>query len=59
LFRGASAEDESQFGLLVCKPALIRDRLLLHALSASYQNLIPRRYPFALLFLDCDAGKSM
>jgi DNA mismatch repair protein MutL len=35
---------------------LIRDRLLLHALSAAYQNLIPpHAYPFALLFLDCDA----
>lgn len=35
---------------------LIRDRLLLHALSAAYHNLIPpASYPFALLFLDCDA----
>ena len=35
---------------------LIRDRLLLHALSASYFNLMPPAcYPFALLFLDCDA----
>ncbi|HEX8985200.1 MAG TPA: DNA mismatch repair endonuclease MutL [Bryobacteraceae bacterium] len=35
---------------------LIRDRLLLHAISASYHNLIPPgTYPFALLFLDCDA----
>ena len=35
---------------------LIRDRLLLHALSAAYYNLIPHAcYPFALLFLDCDA----
>jgi len=34
---------------------LIRDRLLLHAISASYHNLIPPgTYPFALLFLDCD-----
>ncbi|MCZ2151965.1 MAG: DNA mismatch repair endonuclease MutL [Bryobacterales bacterium] len=33
---------------------LIRDRLLLHALSAAYHNLIPPDcYPFALLFLDC------
>ncbi|MCC6395320.1 MAG: DNA mismatch repair endonuclease MutL, partial [Bryobacterales bacterium] len=33
---------------------LIRDRLLLHALSAAYHNLIPPAcYPFALLFLDC------
>ena len=35
---------------------LIRDRLLLHALSAAYHNLMPPAcYPFALLFLDCDA----
>jgi len=34
---------------------LIRDRLLLHALSAAYHNLMPAAcYPFALLFLDCD-----
>jgi DNA mismatch repair protein MutL len=32
---------------------LIRDRLLLHALSAAYHNLMPPAcYPFALLFLD-------
>jgi DNA mismatch repair protein MutL len=35
---------------------LIRDRLLLHALTAAYHNLIPQQtYPFALLFLDCPA----
>ncbi len=35
---------------------LIRDRLLLHALSSAYHNLIPpSSYPFALLFLECDA----
>ncbi|MEZ5401645.1 MAG: DNA mismatch repair endonuclease MutL [Bryobacteraceae bacterium] len=35
---------------------LIRDRVLLHALSAAYRNLIPPdAYPFALLFLDCPA----
>jgi len=34
---------------------LIRDKLLLHAISAAYFNLIPpHAYPFALLFLDCD-----
>jgi len=34
---------------------LIRDRLLLHALSGAYHNLMPPAcYPFALLFLDCD-----
>ncbi len=34
---------------------LIRDRLLLHAISAAYHNLIPPScFPFALLFLDCD-----
>ncbi len=34
---------------------LIRDRLLMHALSAAYYNLIPPAcYPFALLFLSCD-----
>ena len=35
---------------------LIRDRLMLHALSSAYHNLIPpSSYPFALLFLECDA----
>src|ERR1041385_7440045 len=33
---------------------LIRDRLLMHAISAAYHNLMPPAcYPFALLFLDC------
>lgn len=35
---------------------LIRDRLLLHAISAAFHNLMPPgAYPFALLFLDCDS----
>jgi DNA mismatch repair protein MutL len=35
---------------------LIRDRLLLHSLSSAYHNLMPpAAYPFALLFLACDA----
>lgn len=35
---------------------LIRDRLLMHALSSAYRNLMPSAcYPFALIFLDCDA----
>lgn len=35
---------------------LIRDRLLLHAIGAAYHNLIPPAcFPFALLFLECDA----
>jgi DNA mismatch repair protein MutL len=35
---------------------LIRDRLLLHAISSAYHNLMPPScYPFALLFLECDA----
>jgi DNA mismatch repair protein MutL len=34
---------------------LIRDRLILHALSAAYHNLMPPAcFPFALLFVDCD-----
>ncbi|MCL4401954.1 MAG: DNA mismatch repair endonuclease MutL [Acidobacteria bacterium] len=33
---------------------LIRDRLLLHAISSAYYNLMPpAAFPFALLFLDC------
>ncbi|HBY64019.1 MAG TPA: DNA mismatch repair endonuclease MutL [Solibacterales bacterium] len=37
---------------------LIRDRLLLHALTSAYHNLVPPgTYPFALLFVDCDAGE--
>jgi DNA mismatch repair protein MutL len=35
---------------------LIRDKLLMHALSSAYYNLMPPAcYPFALLFLDCDS----
>jgi DNA mismatch repair protein MutL len=34
---------------------LIRDRLLMHGLSAAYHNLIPPGcFPMALLFVDCD-----
>src|SRR5215472_11694747 len=34
---------------------LIRDRLLMHALSSAYHNLMPASaFPFALLFLECD-----
>lgn len=37
---------------------LIRDRLLLHAISSAYYNLIPpAAFPFALLFLECEAGE--
>ena len=37
---------------------LIRDRLILHALSSAYHNLMPPAcYPFALVFLDCDSGE--
>ena len=37
---------------------LIRDRVLLHAISAAYYNLMPSGcYPFALLFLHCDASE--
>jgi len=37
---------------------LIRDRMLIHAISAAYHNLIPPAcYPFALLFIDCDPGQ--
>ncbi len=33
---------------------LIRDRLILHAISSAYHNLMPPAcYPFALLFLEC------
>ena len=35
---------------------LIRDRLLMHALTSAYHNLMPPAcFPFALLFLECDA----
>ncbi len=37
---------------------LIRDRLILHAISSAYHNLMPpAAYPFALLFIDCDANE--
>jgi DNA mismatch repair protein MutL len=35
---------------------LIRDKLLMHAITSAYHNLMPPAcFPFALLFLDCDA----
>jgi DNA mismatch repair protein MutL len=37
---------------------LIRDKVLLHAISAAYHNLMPAAcFPFALLFLNCDASE--
>jgi DNA mismatch repair protein MutL len=37
---------------------LIRDKLLMHAISAAFHNLMPPGcYPFALLFLTCDSGE--
>ena len=34
---------------------LIRDKVLMHALTSAYHNLMPPAcFPFALLFLDCD-----
>jgi DNA mismatch repair protein MutL len=34
---------------------LIRDRLVMHALTSAYHNLIPpAAYPFALVFLECE-----
>ena len=37
---------------------LIRDRLLLHAISSAYYNLMPAAsFPFALLFLECDCDE--
>ncbi len=37
---------------------LIRDRLLLHAISSAYYNLMPpAAFPFALLFIECEAGE--
>jgi DNA mismatch repair protein MutL len=37
---------------------LIRDKMLVHALSAAYHNLMPSGcFPFALLFLNCDASE--
>ncbi len=37
---------------------LIRDKVLLHALSSAYYNLMPAGcFPFALLFVSCDPGQ--
>lgn len=37
---------------------MIRDKVLLHAITAAYHNLMPAGcYPFALLFLNCDPGE--
>jgi DNA mismatch repair protein MutL len=37
---------------------LIRDKLLIHAISSAFHNLMPPGcYPFALLFLSCDASE--
>ena len=37
---------------------LIRDKVLMHAITTAYHNLIPPGcYPFALLFLNCDPSE--
>ncbi len=37
---------------------LIRDKVLMHAITAAYYNLMPAGcYPFALLFLQCDPSE--
>ncbi len=37
---------------------MIKDKLLLHAISSAYYNLMPPgAYPFAVLFLNCDPGE--
>jgi DNA mismatch repair protein MutL len=37
---------------------LIKDKVLLHAISSAYHNMMPAGcYPFALLFLHCDEGE--
>jgi DNA mismatch repair protein MutL len=37
---------------------LIRDKVLVHAISSAYHNLMPAGcFPFALLFLNCDASE--
>jgi DNA mismatch repair protein MutL len=37
---------------------LVKDKVLMHAISAAYHNLMPAGcYPFALLFLNCDASE--
>ena len=37
---------------------MIRDKLILHAATSAYHNLMPPGcFPFALLFLACDAGE--
>ncbi|HEX3682583.1 MAG TPA: DNA mismatch repair endonuclease MutL [Bryobacteraceae bacterium] len=37
---------------------LIRDKVVLHAISSAYHNLMPAGcFPFALLFLNCDASE--
>ena len=37
---------------------LIKDKVLMHAISAAYHNLMPAGcYPFALLFVNCDPGE--
>ncbi len=37
---------------------MIRDKVLMHAITAAYHNLMPAGcFPFALLFLNCDASE--
>jgi DNA mismatch repair protein MutL len=37
---------------------LIKDKVLMHALTAAYHNLMPPGcYPFAVLFINCDPGE--
>ncbi len=59
LISGPHIQKQSRTSIfLFVNGRLIRDKVLLHAISAAYYNLMPAgSYPFALLFLGCDPGE--
>ena len=59
LLSGPHVQKQSRNSIfLFVNGRLIRDKVLLHAISAAYYNLMPPgSYPFALLFLNCDPGE--
>ncbi|MCU1295282.1 MAG: mismatch repair protein MutL, partial [Bryobacterales bacterium] len=59
LISGPHVQKQSRNSIfLFVNGRLIRDKVLLHAISAAYYNLMPAgSYPFALLFLNCDPSE--
>ena len=59
LISGPHVQKQSRNSIfLFVNGRLIRDKVLLHAISAAYYNLMPAGcFPFALLFLNCDPSE--